>query len=429
MRLFFERNIDYILLLAIFLPYIPGGNGLRVEHLIVYSVFLILLLRGRILRFRMHSHSTVLLLYGLIFLHVCISSVVNQVPADLKFLANFENYMETLVLFLIMNALLFRKGYFTQERMLRLNRFFHILLAANAVLILFEIFTPLADPIIQYYVQGGGEEFRQDTNSMGRYTGVFDIVFAGGFAYSLGLITWVYNFSIQRKKDLLFQVILLVLILIGGFASVSKVFFLGGIVISAFVFLRIGGVKRKISLTILGSFAIALIAPYFVEDWKGFGLFSEYWSRFVQGSAIETISSGRLGSDKGIYSMALSSDISFFFGQGFTMGDLPYFDSEHVQFYYQGGIVAIIAYVLIYIKNYQLCSRLGNRLSAERILFQAVLLLGIFTAFGGPVLFMNRVRIFFFLQIFFLYHLSSAVVTHRRTRQDTKNLKTAGLSH
>ena len=408
MKLFFTKHIDYLLLMAIFLPYIPNGNGLRVEHIIVYSVFIFLLLARWIPRYRIHSYSTVLMLYGLIFVHVSISTIINQVLTDLKFLANFENYLETFVLFLIFNALLGRKQFFTKKRMLKLNRFFHILLAANSILILFEIFTPYADNIIQYYVQGGGEGFRQDTNSMGRYTGVFDIVFAGGFAYSLGLITWIYNFSVQRRKNLVFQVILLILILIGGFGSVSKVFFLGGILISLILFLRLGSIKPKITLAVLGSIAIALIAPYLIEDWKGFGLFEEYWNRFMKGSAVETISSGRLGSDSGIYSMALNSDVPLFFGKGFTMGNLPFFDSEHVQFYYQGGIVAIIAYILIYLKKIQLCFSLKRGFETERMLFLAILLLAIFTAFGGPVFFMNRVRIFFFLQIFYLYHLSFA---------------------
>ena len=191
------KNIDYILLMAIFLPYIPNGNGLRVEHLVVYSIFLILLLSGRFQKLRIFPHSSVVFLYGFLFIHVCISTIVNQVPVDLKFLANFENYTETFVLLLILNSLVVRRSFFTRERMFRLNRVFHILLGLNTVLILLEIFTPYSDSIIQYYVQNSSDGFREDTNSMGRYTGVFDIVFAGGFAYSLGLITWVYNFSLK----------------------------------------------------------------------------------------------------------------------------------------------------------------------------------------------------------------------------------------
>ena len=87
------------------------------------------------------------------------------------------------------------------------------------------------------------------------------------------------------------------------------------------------------------------------------------------------------------------------------MGSLPFFDSEHVQFYFQGGVVAIFAYFLIYFRNYQLTFQLGKYLRNERFLFVAILSLAVFTAFGGPVFFMNRVRIFFFLQLFFLYRL------------------------
>ncbi|MDC6354877.1 MULTISPECIES: hypothetical protein [unclassified Robiginitalea] len=399
------KNIDYILLMAIFLPYIPNGNGLRVEHLVVYSIFLILLLSGRFQKLRIFPHSSVVFLYGFLFIHVCISTIVNQVPVDLKFLANFENYTETFVLLLILNSLVVRRSFFTRERMFRLNRVFHILLGLNTVLILLEIFTPYSDSIIQYYVQNSSDGFREDTNSMGRYTGVFDIVFAGGFAYSLGLITWVYNFSLKGRKNFLFQVILLVLILIGGFASVSKVFFLGGILLASWLFINIGQVRPKIALAVLASITLALVAPYFIEDWKGFGLFEEFYSRFVEGSAMEALSSGRLGSDNGIYSMALSSEVPLFFGRGFTMGSLPFFDSEHVQFYFQGGVVAIFAYFLIYFRNYQLTFQLGKYLRNERFLFVAILSLAVFTAFGGPVFFMNRVRIFFFLQLFFLYRL------------------------
>lgn len=402
---FVSKHLDIILILGIFLPYIPGGNGLRIEHLLVYFIFLFLLLNGKITGVRIRPYSSILFLYTLILIHTCISSVVNQVELDLRFLANIENYVETFILFLIFNALIFMRGYFNMERMIRINRLFHLLLAANTILILFEIFTPYAEIVIQYYVPEASDELRFDTSSMGRYTGVFDLVFASGFAYSLGLITWVYNFVKTRNHNSLNQVALLVLILIGGLASVSKVFFLGGIPIAVWTFIRLGRIQRKILLTIYGSIAIALLLPYFVKDWQGYNLFEDFWTRFVKGSAIDTLSSGRLGNQDGIYSMVLNRDVNFFFGKGFTMGDLPFFDSEHVQFYYQGGIVAFVAYLLIMLKNFSLWSTLDRGFKNEKVVLLGILILGLMTAFGGPVFFMNRVRIFFFLQVFYLYKL------------------------
>jgi len=401
------NKIDYIVLFSAFLPYLIINKGIRIEHLVVYLLFLILLLKGSLFNFKKNSSLTVIFLFILISYVVVISSLVNDLPLDRSFLSNFENYIETIVLFLIFNSLLAKKKFFTKDRMLGINTFFHFLLAINTCIILLEIFTPFADYFLRFYVDNDLEGYsRNATNSMGRYMGVFNQPLESGFAYSLGLLTWVYNFTNKGGISKLLQIILLLLILIGGLASVSKVFIFGGLIISSILFFVQLKNKTTLLFLIIGLISFYFVTPFLIKDWQGYSYLEEKIIGITSELSVRSITAGRIGSETGIYSAVGKKDISLFYGQGFTLGDLPYFDSEYIQIIYQGGGIALIMYLLMIIKNFRTCFFLSNRFSKEKIFLFAILVLGLFTALGGPVFLMNRVRIFFFLQLFFLYKLS-----------------------
>lgn len=401
------NRADYIILISTFLPYLIVDEGIRIEHFAVYFIFLLLLFKGQLFTTRKKSFTSITFLFFTIFILVSLGSFLNTDIGNLTFLSNFENYLETLILFLILNCLFIKKRLFTIERMVKINTLFQFLLALNTCLIFIEVFTPFAEIFQKFYVKIDQDGYRVATNSMGRYMGVFNQPLESGFAYSLGLLTWLYNFTKIKTGSKIIQGILLVSIILGGIASISKVFLIGGIGLFTVMFLLVGSLRNRIVLVISILMFLSFIVPIFINDWKGLDILEDQFSNITGEFSVSKVTAGRIGKEDGIYSILMSKDSSIFFlGKGFTLGDLPFFDSEYVQIVYQGGGIALILYFAIFIKLFKKCFVINRKLFSEQILLYAVLLLALFTAFGGPVFLMNRVRVFFFIQLLFLYQLS-----------------------
>ena len=419
LRKYILKRIDYIILFSAFLPYAFVNAGVRIEHFVVYTFFLMLVLNNKIFKFRKHSFAPVILLFALLVYFVSAMSLANGVVLDASYISNLENYTETLVLFLIFSSLLLKNPFFTSERMVKLNTFFHLLLALNTGLVLIEMFTPYADYFLGLYVKSDGGGYRTATNSMGRYMGVFNLPMESGMAYSMGLLTWLYNYLKKNRKNFLFEGLLFLAILIGGIASVSKVFLIVGILLFVAVFFMIGSFKKKLLFLIFGTISIMLVVPLISSGWHGLSILESQFIKITSNFSLNNITAGRLGSGSGIYSWVLNQDTaSLLFGNGFTQGDLLHLDSEYMQILYQGGLVSLLLYLVIIVKLFIRCLSLGKALYAEKIMLLALLLLGTFTALGGPMFFMNRVRIFYFIQIFFLYKLSHTAMVKFRAKRN-----------
>jgi len=402
------RNFDVVIIISTFFPYLLPSFGLRMEHICIYLIFGILLFKGELFPVREKSLLPILFLFSSIMVIVGISSFINNVKLNIEILPYVENYVETLVLLILFAGLFNKRNYFTPHRIIKLNTLFHVLLALNTLIILLEIFTPYSDTILSYYVRHDISD-RMATSSMGRYMGIFDQPLVSGLAYSLGLLTWIYNWKRKNIKNFWFEGLLLLLIIIGGLASVSKVFFLGGIILSVITFLVLGNLRSNLLFITIGIFPLFLITRLFILNWEGSHYLSELVFGITDEFSLDKITSGRIGNNSGIYTEVLKQDISILVGKGFTQGKLPYFDSEYVQVFYQGGGLALLLYFIIIIINFTKCIYLDRRLFVEKVLFIALLSLGVFSALGGPVLLMNRVRVFFILQLFFMYKLGNAV--------------------
>ena len=414
-------KIDFILLFSAFLPYLMISAGIRFEHLVVYGLLALLFFQGAFLRYNQTSFSPVIVLFLLIMMLVGIFSIGNNLALNGEFLAKFENYTETLALFLIFNYLLVRKNYFSINRIIRINTFFHNLLALNTCLVLIEIFTPFADQFLGYYIGVDDGGYRTATDSMGRYMGVFNLPMESGFAYSLGLLTWLYNFNRKKEKNNIFEAILFIALIIGGFASVSKVFYILGLGLFLFSLFAVGRFRNKFFFLLLTVAVLSYIIPNIAGSWRGLNILDSEFTKITTQFSLTNISAGRMGGNDGIYSWVLDQDFtSLIVGHGFTQGDLLHLDSEYMQILYQGGLFALLLYLLIMIILYVKCAKLNKKIYVEKMILFAVLALGTFTALGGPMIFMNRVRIFFFLQLFFMYKLSRAVFVKSHKIQNRK---------
>ncbi|MCW5516899.1 hypothetical protein [Muriicola sp. Z0-33] len=349
-------------------------------------------------------------------------SFANGLDPDAMFLSNFENYIETLILFLIFNSLLIKREYFTIERMIKINTFFHLLLFVNTGLVLIEMFTPYADYFLELYVKNDAEGYRTATNSMGRYMGVFNLPMESGMAYSMGLLTWLYNFTQKKNKKIILEFLLFLAILIGGIASVSKVFLMVGAILFVAVFFMIGSIRNKLIFLFVGIFSLSTLVPLLTGGWRGFRILESQFIKITTNFSIDNITAGRLGSGSGIYSWVLNQDIlALIFGNGFTQAGLLHLDSEYMQILYQGGVISLCLYLAILIKLFIRCVSIDSKFYKERILMFSILLLGAITAIGGPMIFMNRVRIFFFIQLFFIYKLTHMVFVRIKTKETAIN--------
>jgi len=416
-----------LVLFSAFLPYVFVNAGIRLEHLFVYAIFLMLFFRQNFFRFRKQSFSNVLFLFAILIYFIGTISLAKGLEPDAMFISNIENYIETLVLFLIFNSLLVKREYFTIERMIKLNTFFHFLLALNTGLVMIEMFTPYADYFLELYVKSDTAGYRTATNSMGRYMGVFNLPMESGMAYSMGLLTWLYNFNQKRRKNIIIEVLLFLAIVIGGVASVSKVFLIVGILLFVLLFFVIGSIRNKLIFLFVGVFSIAVLVPILTDGWNGLRILEIQFIKITSNFNMDNITAGRLGSGSGIYSWVLKQDtFSLLFGNGFTQGNLIHLDSEYMQVLYQGGLISLILYFFIVLNLFIRCLSINRKFNRERVLLFSILLLGTITAIGGPMFFMNRVRIFYFLQLFFIYKLTHMVFVKIKSSKPSSNVRYLG---
>ncbi len=84
------NRADFIILLSTFLPYLIINEGIRIEHMVVYTFFAIFFLKGLIFNFKTKSFLPIVFMFFVIILLVSIGSFVNNERGDLTFLSNFK---------------------------------------------------------------------------------------------------------------------------------------------------------------------------------------------------------------------------------------------------------------------------------------------------------------------------------------------------
>jgi len=400
-----------ILIISAFGPYVSNKIGLRVEHLLIYPLFILLLFKMAIrpvsLKFTKTIAFVLLLLLAATIWTFLVTCFVDNGVAYSKILSSAENYIQPIALIFVLVSII------PNDKRKILNYLetacfvIPVMLNINTIISIAQIFTDTW-VFVKYFVRTDLiTEFSvwRNSASMGRYCGIFNQPIEAGIAYSIGLGSWVYIISKEKRIDLM-KIILLIGLLIGGFLTVSKAFILGGLpLVIIYLYFAIG---LQYILKFKSFFKIFLVLIILVplslsleKIWKGANFFSRLfnWDPSSGKSFLSFYTAGRFGSDQSTVIYLFLKTIQESPLNGFGFGAFSPLDNGYIEFFYQGGFVGLLFYAMIlYYLFRHIFKNFNNSPDECRLLaFLMILVLG--AGLGAPVLTINRSSILIWILI------------------------------
>jgi len=233
----------------------------------------------------------------------------------------------------------------------------------------------------------------EDAHIVGRYTGIFNMPFDAGVAYSLALFLWIYIVAVYQNVNW-YLWLLLAGILLGGLLPQSKVFILGGLPLGLiYIYLTkiYKNIFNSISFLSLLIVAITLILLFKMVDLHHLGSIFSYGMNGIDG-ILSSIFDTRYSSDaKVIQYFTKTIANSPIYGNGYITGQA--LDNAYLFYLYQGGIVCLIIYIALLSAVFGGTIIGISRSHPEAKLLAFILLLLLSAGLGAPVLTAARVTI------------------------------------
>jgi hypothetical protein len=412
-------GIAFVILISSFGPYIFPNWGVRLDQLVIYLSFVLLLLIGKLSIPRnsllLWTFSSLLILFFVPLLNLYEGRYLSLTLV----LAQIENYLQVPVLLLIFITILHRLSLEDREGLFqKLTIALMYMLAANTIFSLYILLAP-DSALIQIFTgdregtSGSGKTVTELSISAGRLSGVFAQVVEGGFAYALGLFLWVFNYKGRDNIGWLHYA-LFMLILIGGILTLSKVFLVIGIPL----FLFCAGAKKLISIVsvlLICIVSVTLINPSLI------GIINEYQGlvylfRLIDLDMLDfftVYTSGRFSSESMIMVNIINTlNISPFIGLGY--GSIETSDFSLNEVISLGGLVGLLAYLSLHVLIAVLIFKLKK--GAKRTLYINFIVLTFLASISAPIITANRISVFICLIVAWAY-----CETHRNTYNFTRD--------
>jgi len=424
------RSVPLLFVLSAFGPYVLLGAGVKLDNLVIYPAGLLLVLltlaSGRIRYNPMLG--TLFLIWGTAFLFLASRTFLSlpaldftSVIAELK---NFTQPWAIMAVFLLL-PVFDREG---TERVIKRTCQLLVLLLALNTLWIFVGFAADVSAINRWFWREYADQVSVASLAMqnGRYSGIFNQPFEAGIAYSLGIVAWLYLLDRNAWRPGFRTLALLLLLVIGGLLTVSKVFLFLGLPLLALGVLSSKRIWRRLL------FAGLLFAPityfsfrYLTETWGG----ADYLLRFFDESArrdgwLSLLTAGRFGGTSSQQSsyFARIYDSHPLIGEG--LGSQKIYDSAFFHFFSAGGSIGLVFYFLLLLffiwKLFDFYQHAG--LSSEFKLLLGVVLVIFVGSFGAPVLTINRSSVLIWvlvcLSLLYFQHVKAekVPVSERRGR-------------
>jgi hypothetical protein len=351
------------------------------------------------------------LLSGITLWTLVVSLFGDYAPeSSYKLVSSLENYIQPIaVIALVLCWTSFGSytelsGFFN-----RLCRVFILLLCLNSLLAILSIFFDLYF-VVRPFVEScfGSTSVAQEGMTMGRYSGIFNQPFESGVAYSLGVLSWGYLARIHaRNRCAGYKLFLLT---VGGVLSVSKVFILGGIPLFLLYWNPLDGFKKYLNwrfvlATMIGYCTIVLM----IKFWAGWAYFSRL---FTSGEGntdlIALYTAGRFGIQDSNVQSTFAKVWQEAPLQGFGFGASSLLDNGYLEFFLQGGMVALFGYFAL-LAIFFCCGLRGflNGHEGGRLLL-AYFILVVGSSLGAGVLTINRFSTVFWVLTTFLFLILQA---------------------
>jgi hypothetical protein len=429
----YARFVSSALIIAAFGPLLIPSAGFRTDHLLVYGLLPVafgLLCVGR--RPILFQGLTLAILAIFVFitlwtLIVTLGGVPSNVgPTDRTRMDEFkglENYFQMIAVMMVMGGFVVATNSARIEKILdRAGSLLVVLIFLNSIIALASIFVDTL-PITRYFVQvntGDDESLYEALAKVGRLTGIFQYPSAAGIANSLGLLLWTY-FIRRRQRVSFWSYIVGAVIIVGGAISISKSFLFGGLPLFVVYWLLPGRYSPRFTLKLAFLLAAAIAAlVLFVESWTGLDRFMnilEGGGRYDNIGLLIHFVQIRYGFDDqgnvtGLFPYIWSE--APVMGLGFAYLDVT--DSAYLQYFMQGGLVAVLLYFgfILLILFFGVIEWYRGR---ELGRFMTVL--GLFVLLGGigtPVLTVSRVNVMLWVVLMLVLALRQALRSDEAAR-------------
>lgn len=405
----------FLIILASFGPYVIESLGLRTDHFAIYGLFVLLIPWFLLMKPVLVKNSFIILaIWGSVFLFALIRTFFDMETRNIfKVLAAIESFFQPIAILIILSLTTSRLKQTEIEKEHKIKKASQIiinLLCINTVWII--VGFAIDTSSINQYFWGSAHSVASNAAEMGRYSGIFNQPAESGMIYSVGLLVWIY-INEKAPKITFKQNISLILLLLGGVVSVSKIFLFGGTILFILYILFFGKRIRKQIIKLLfflGVIGYGVIL-YLNNTWNGVN----YLFRFTNSNQnlLYLLSAGRFG-NTGVNTTSQQSNLFShvwnthpLIGNGFGIDTV--FDTAFYHFFGTAGLFGLIFYIILifsflFIALVQL-PRKTNKTEVRLFLFLILLIIG--GSFGVPVLVLNRVSAVIWVLIALLFQLFS----------------------
>lgn len=407
------------IIISAFGPYIFPGLGLKLDNLIIYPLALLVLFFV-IANKKITINKSILgifLVWFSIFAYSLIRTTLGGgYTSFYSFMADIKNLSQPLALILLF-MLVTKEGTKNALRLLKVSIYTLIgMLVANSLWIIigFNIDTQF----MNQYFWGGGDSVALRAADNGRFGGVFNQPIESGIAYAVGVLGWLYLAEKKLIKINIISVIVLALLFMGGAFSVSKAFVILGVALFFVgVFTNKVMLWRIMPLTLLFSVIGYFIYYYLTKTWDGLNYLLRLFdgSNYQSQGFINMVTAGRYGTEdsqqSGYFSRIWES--SPVIGEG--LGSQHTYDSAHFFFFSTGGLVSLLAYIMLIAVFvwliYDMFVTIGY--NSELRFFIGLVALIALGGLGAPTLTINRASVVLWVMALILLQYLCQVKTQR----------------
>lgn len=370
------------------------GFGLRSDHLAAYGYFVIFMVFSLLFKKNIDKRSWIIASLFLLASLFCLIGDILSNPKIrvLPFIQAFENVLNPFALFLVLSYAL---NGITETQMKRTVFVFILLVGSMSI---FSFFSP--DHWLFSFLSSGfydDESVRNQSIAVGRSLGIFNQPLEAGLFFGSGnFILWHFWLRSNSKYEGLRILILICINFIGGMLSLSKTFYMLSTSLSLVYFLIMG--RRMLFLNSIALFCAFVII--FFSLFEGNNYINSLGDLYLEFGLLAMLTAGRFGNIEGTNVVQLfesTTDSSPFFGNG--MGTFLPLDNGYLEYYFQGGLMAISPIIVLIAYLFWL-SYYDWKTSNGKVLFIFVLFI-IFANVGGPVFTANKANVLVAIAVVF----------------------------
>jgi hypothetical protein len=349
--------------MAAFGPYLLKSMGLRLEHVVIYAVGCIGIVKLATTRERRPVYvGPVLAFFGVAALWALIVTFAQPIyEADtVRVFTDLDHYLRPPLIAIAVVAWIGSSTYETEAAtaslaamasLRRLSRIVIALLVVNTVITALSVFFDLGSllEVFRPLSSAASPNVADRAALGGRFTGIFNQPFEAGVAYSLGLFCWAYLYiGRQARRPYAMAHVSLALLMFGGLLPVSKVFIFAGLPMFLVSWLLGGGLGaalrlRTLPIVVLLVYAFALA----LATWPGSDLLTRLPETVTgDGDVVTSLSAGRFGNE-GLVSQAFRSAATEVPLTGFGLASYGPLDNAYFMFFIHGGAVPLLGYLAL----------------------------------------------------------------------------------